>query len=238
MEYSFKSEDLESRTAAEILYWAAKTFGSKLALTSSFQTQSLPLLHLVSKICPNVPVFFLDTGFHFKETIEFRNQLKRELGINIVTLLPLCGHEDFIENHGELHQTNQNMCCYMNKVEPLQRALAGYDAWISGVRRDQTEARKNTPVIAMQNNGLYKVCPMVRWTQDDVTHYIKRFGLPEHPLSTQGYRSIGCAPCTKPTLVGQDPRVGRWVGSEKTECGLHFNPTTGAAVRINSQSSD
>jgi phosphoadenosine phosphosulfate reductase len=223
MEYSYKTEDLESRTAAEILYWAAKTFGSKLALTSSFQTQSLPLLYLVSKICPNVPVFFLDTGFHFKETIEFRNQLKRELGINIVTLLPLCGHEDFIENHGELHQTNQNMCCYMNKVEPLQRALAGYDAWISGVRRDQTDARKNTPVIAMQNNGLYKVCPMVHWTSGDVQHFMVEHKLHSHPLSAKGYRSIGCEPCTSATKATDDARAGRWDGSTKTECGLHLD---------------
>lgn len=230
---SSEFESLEQRSAAEILYWAAKAFRSKLALTSSFQTQSLPLLHLVSRICPTIPVFFLDTGFHFEETLEFRNQLKRELGINIVTLEPLCGHDAFIHQHGELHQSNPNMCCYMNKVEPLQRALQGYDAWISGIRRDQTEARRNTPVISMQNNGLYKVCPMVAWTADNVNDYIQRYELPKHPLLSQGYKSIGCAPCTKPTKEGQDAREGRWAEQDKTECGLHFDPDTGKLVKMN-----
>lgn len=224
-------ESLEQRSAAEILYWAAKTFRSKLALTSSFQTQSLPLLHLVSRICPTIPVFFLNTGFHFEETIDFRDRLKRQLGINIVTLESLCGHSAFLEQHGELHQTNPNMCCYLNKVEPLQRALEGYDAWISGIRREQTEARKNTPVISMQNNGLYKVCPMVNWTAGHVRAYIERYDLPEHPLLSQGYQSIGCEPCTKPVEAGEDARSGRWADSTKTECGLHFDPETGKISR-------
>lgn len=224
-------ETLEQKSAAEILYWAAKTFRSKLALTSSFQTQSLPLLHLVSRICPTIPVFFLNTGFHFEETIAFRDRLKRELGINIVTLEPLCGHAGFLEQHGELHQSNPNMCCYLNKVEPLQRALEGFDAWISGIRRGQTEARKSTPVISMQNNGLYKVCPMVNWSAEHVRDYILCHDLPEHPLLSKGYKSIGCAPCTKPVEDGQDSRSGRWADSAKTECGLHFDPETGKISR-------
>ncbi len=235
MKETLDRESLEGMSAAEIIYWAAKTFGSKLALTSSFQTQSLPLLHLVSRICPNTPVFFLDTGFHFKETIQFRDELKRKLGINIVILKPLCGHDTFLQQHGNLHQTNPNMCCYMNKVEPLQRALSSYGAWISGIRRDQTEARKDTPVVEMQSNGLYKVCPMVNWSAQHVSDYIDRFNLPQHPLLERGYRSIGCEPCTKPTNDDQDLRSGRWAGLDKTECGLHFDSDTGRAIRGHSQ---
>lgn len=228
-------EHLENCSAAEILYWAAKTFRSKLALTSSFQTQSLPLLHLVSRICPTIPVFFLDTGFHFKETIEFRDRLKCELGINILTLQPLYGHDAFIQKYGKLYQSNPNMCCYLNKVEPLQRALKGYDAWISGIRRDQTETRRNTPVVSIQNNGLYKICPMVHWSSEDVQAYVDRFKLPEHPLLSKGYQSIGCSPCTSPVKAGEGSRSGRWAGVEKTECGLHFDPVTGKMARINNQ---
>lgn len=230
MKSTSKFEHLENRSAAEILYWAAKTFRTKLALTSSFQTQSLPLLHLVSRICPTIPVFFLDTGFHFAETIEFRDRLKRELGINIVTLKPLCGHDAFLRQNGKLYQSNPNMCCYLNKVEPLQRALKCYDAWISGIRRDQTEARRNTPVVSIQNNGLYKICPMVNWSSEHVQTYIDRFKLSRHPLLSKGYQSIGCSPCTSPVKEGKDSRSGRWVESEKTECGLHFDPETGKMV--------
>lgn len=210
-------------SAAEIIYWAAKTFRKKLAITSSLQTQSLPLLHLVSRICPTNPIFFLDTGFHFEETLEYKKKLIRELGLNIVTLKPMVGHQEFLKRYGKLYSKNPNMCCYLNKVEPLQRALKDYNAWLSGIRRDQTKERENTPVISLDNDSIYKICPMVEWTEKNIEEYILKFDLPRHPLGAYGYRSIGCAPCTKPTALSENPRKGRWSNSGKTECGLHYN---------------
>ena len=218
---ALKSSPTDQNHAAEIIYWAAKTFRNKLAVTSSFQTQSIPLLHLISRICPNTPILFLDTGFHFEETLEFRSKLVTELGLNVVNLVPLMGHQEFKSKHDKLHETNPNMCCYLNKVEPLQRKLKKYSAWISGVRRDQTMHRANTPVCQLQDNGLYKICPMVQWTESIVNDYINKLKLPRHPLYDSGYRSIGCACCTVAVEIGQDSREGRWNGQEKTECGLH-----------------
>lgn len=215
------SAPTDSNHAAEIIYWAAKKYRDKLAVTSSLQTQSIPLLHLISRICPNVPVLFLDTGFHFPETLAFKDRIRRQLGLNIIELSPLMGHEQFQEQHSNLHVSNPNMCCYLNKVEPLQRKLTGYSAWISGVRRDQTEHRATTPVLDRQNNGVFKVCPMVTWKDSDIARYIDQHDLPRHPLHQAGYRSIGCACCTKAVGEGEDARSGRWAGQEKTECGLH-----------------
>ena len=214
-------EPTDNNHAVEIIYWAAKKFRDKLAITSSLQTQSVPLLHLVSRICPNVPVLFLDTGFHFPETIAFKDQLKRQLGLNVIELTPLMGHQQFRQQHAKLHTTNPNMCCYLNKVEPLQRKLKGFSAWISGIRRDQTEHRAKTPILGIQQNGLFKVCPMVAWKDIDIANYIDRHRLPRHPLHDAGYKSIGCHCCTKAVAKDANPRSGRWVGREKTECGLH-----------------
>jgi len=218
---------LQGRNAAEVLYWAAKTFPGRLAVTSSFQTQSVPLLHLISRICPEVPILFLDTGFHFQQTLSYRNQLRRRLGLNVRNLEPLKGKSELLATHGELYKTNAHMCCYLNKVEPLQRALQCYDAWISGVRRDQTKARAGMKALEAQDNGLYKICPMLEWTAEDVEAYRAQFQLPEHPLRQQGYKSIGCWPCTRAVVEHEDPRAGRWADQEKTECGLHVDEQEG-----------
>lgn len=215
---------LERSSAVDIIYWASQSFREGLVVTSSFQTQSLPLLYLISRITPNTPIFFLDTGFHFKETYEYASRLKRSLGLNIQYLKPLMPRDEFLLKNGKLYESDSNMCCYLNKVEPLQRALTGKLAWISGIRRDQTPQRAQTPIISMQSNGLYKVCPLVHWTQAHVDAYITRFNLPKHPLFDKGYLSIGCEPCTRVVLPQDDPRSGRWAGAQKTECGLHYNP--------------
>ena len=217
------AEGLSQMPAASILYWAAKEFGDKLAVTSSFQTQSLPLLHLVSRIAPNTTVFFLDTGYHFRETLDYRDLLIRELGINVEVLKPLAEKGSHSSESGPLHQVNPNMCCYLKKVEPLQRALVGKCAWISGVRRDQTQTRKDMPVVSLQVNDCLKICPMLEWPEKSVMAYIHRHGLPMHPLLDKGYKSIGCEPCTKPVLENEHSRSGRWSDSDKTECGLHFD---------------
>ena len=217
------SERLAAMSAASIIYWAAKEFGSDLVVSSSFQTQSLPLLHIVSRIAPNTPVFFLDTGYHFPQTIEYRENLTALLGLNVVVLKPLAERGTHKAEEGELHQLNPNMCCYLKKVEPLQRALVGKKAWISGVRRDQTAERAKMPVVALHDNERLKICPMLRWTHEFVMSYIQKHQLPKHPLLDKGYKSIGCEPCTKPVLENEDSRSGRWLDSDKTECGIHFD---------------
>lgn len=212
---------LGDASTAEILEWTWTAFGDDAAATSSFQSQSVPLLHLIATHVPDLPILFLDTGFHFPETLEFRDQLIDEFGLNVRSLEPRLGHDGFREQHGKLHQRDPNMCCYLNKVEPLEDAMDEYDAWVSGIRRDQTENRAGTPVLQREDDGTLKVCPMVEWTSRDVWTYIDEHDLPKHPLLEEGYLSIGCAPCTMAPGEGDGERGGRWVESDKTECGLH-----------------
>lgn len=216
------SLDLEQKTPQEIIRWAVETFWPDIGMTSSFQTQSVPLLHMIAQVAPQLPVFFLDTGFHFSETLAFRDQLVQELGLNVQTLTPEIGHETFQKTYGYLYRTDPDLCCHINKVEPLQQAMRGLKAWISGIRRDQTAERRQVPIVSRQADGLYKIAPLATWSRKEVWQYLHDHNLPEHPLLRQGYLSIGCAPCTRPVGEGQDERAGRWAGQEKTECGLHL----------------
>jgi phosphoadenosine phosphosulfate reductase len=166
-----------------------------------------------------MPVLFLDTGFHFSETLAFRDEITKEWGINLINITP----EDYItkENLSELRRIDPDYCCLHAKVSPLQRALHDKKAWVTGIRRDQTTARQDTPVISEQSGGLLKIAPLASWSRADVSAYISEHNLPVHPLEHQGYRSIGCAPCTVPVVNEYDERSGRWVTYSKTECGLH-----------------
>lgn len=215
---------LETAPPEEILSWAWDTLAPNVAATSSFQTQSLPLLHLIACTIPDLPIYFLDTGFHFPETLAFRDQLVERLGLRVLTLQPLIGHAGFKRRYGELHRTDPDLCCHLNKVEPWQQVKAGLAGWISGIRREQTENRRNTPVVTRERNGQIKVCPLATWTEADIWRYIHRHDLPVHPLLSRGYMSIGCAPCTRPVTDGEPARAGRWAGTAKTECGLHVEP--------------
>jgi phosphoadenosine phosphosulfate reductase len=216
--------ELEVATPEAILHWAWTQFAPAIAATSSFQTQSLPLLHMIACTTPELPVYFLDTGFHFPETLAYRDQLMAQLGVNVRTLTADMGHSAFRHQHGDLYRSNPDLCCYINKVEPWQRTKAGLTAWISGIRRDQTEHRRATPIVERARNGQYKVCPLATWSEADMWRYINRHDLPVHPLMSQGYLSIGCAPCTRPVTDGEESRAGRWAGQAKTECGLHTDP--------------
>jgi phosphoadenosine phosphosulfate reductase len=191
--------------------------------TSSFQSQSVPLLHLIGRVCPQVPVVFLDTGFHFDETLQFRNHLSYELGINVKNIESIMGHEKQEQRNPDLWASDPGMCCYINKVEPLERALQNYDAWITGLRRDQTKSREKIPILSRDNKGKLKICPLANWSSEVVNTYVERYDLPKHPLHSQGYLSIGCKPCTRAVVAGEEVRSGRWSGSKKTECGLHFD---------------
>lgn len=216
------NDRFESAPAAEILSWAWARFGALVAVSSSFQSQSVPLLHLVSQHCPAMPVIFLDTGFHFGETLRFRDQLRERLGLNIEVLHPEIQKNELMQRYGEgLYRRDPDLCCHINKVEPMDRYMVGKSAWISGVRRDQTAHRRTLRTLEPAAKGLLKIHPMLDWTSRDVWTYINEHDLPVHPLLEQGYFSIGCAPCTRPVGAGEDERSGRWAGNDKTECGIH-----------------
>lgn len=227
---------LEGKPADRVLAWAANVV-PRFVVTSSFGAESAVLLHLVATVAPEVPVFFLDTGFHFPETITFRRELARELGLTVLDLRPDLSPEQQARRHGaELFRTDPDTCCGMRKTLPLRRALASFDGWATGVRRTQTPERAATPIVEARVHGgrnLVKVAPLAAWTDDDVAAYLRRHDLPRHPLVDQGYASIGCAPCTSRVAPGADPRTGRWSQQGKTECGIHL-PEDGAVVRRHS----
>jgi len=220
------NEQLENAPATEILQWAWETFGPKLAASSSFQTQSVPLLHMISQVCPAMPVIFLDTSFHFPETLKFRAELEKQLGLNIVVARAAVERSQLLSQYGQaLYRQDPDLCCYINKVEPVQRALTGFDGWISGVRRDQTTNRKNLSILETQSTGPLKIYPMLNWTRQQTYTYIDKHNLPSHPLLAKGYTSIGCVPCTQPVSAEEDERAGRWAGTDKNECGIHLDST-------------
>ena len=205
-----------------IITWAAERFMPRLAVTSSFQTQSVALLHLISQTRPDLPVIFLDTGYHFPETLAYRDQLVAQFGLTLHVIRPATSPADVVRQHGDaLYRHDPEMCCYLNKVEPMQRALRDLDAWITGIRRDQTDNRAQAQTVEALPDGRVKINPLLAWTRQDLWTYISRHDLPAHPLFSQGYLSVGCAPCTAPVAPGSDERSGRWAGTGKTECGLH-----------------
>ncbi|MFR9780028.1 phosphoadenylyl-sulfate reductase [Micromonospora sp. MS34] len=213
--------ELEGAPALEIARWAAETFGDRFCVTSSMADGVLA--HLVSRVAPGVDVVFLDTGLHFPETLRVRDEVARRLPVNVRSIRPrmTVGQQD--GQYGpRLFNRSPDDCCQLRKVEPLERALTGYDAWAAGLRRDESPTRANTPVVAFDaRRGRVKVNPIAAWTQRDVDAYVARHDIPVNELLSRGYGSIGCWPCTRRTKAGEDPRAGRWAMFEKTECGLH-----------------
>ncbi|MGY1660139.1 phosphoadenylyl-sulfate reductase [Geodermatophilus sp. SYSU D00705] len=208
--------------ALAVLRWAGETFGDDFAITSSMADGLLA--HLASRAVPGVHVVFLDTGYHFAETIGTRDWISGVLPITLVNVQPPQTVAEQDAAYGpELHQRDPDLCCSLRKVQPLAQALAGYTAWGSGVRRDEAATRAGTRVVDWDaKRGMVKVNPLAAWTQDDVDAYIAEHQVPVNPLQELGYASIGCAPCTRPVAPGEDPRAGRWAGRGKTECGLHL----------------
>lgn len=218
------SQEFETKTPQEIIRWAVDAFWPEIAMSSSFQTQSMPLLHMVLEVKQSLPVFFIDTGYHFWETLVFREWLASEWMINVIDLYRDERWDVFARrNVRKLPVEDPNLCCYLHKVQPMQRALKDVKAWISGIRRDQTSIRANAKILELQEDGLLKVNPLLNWTRADVQHYAVEYDLPTHPLYDKGYRSVGCAPCTVAIGVDEDERAGRWAGRGKVECGLHTN---------------
>ncbi|MEU2348132.1 phosphoadenylyl-sulfate reductase [Modestobacter sp. NPDC049651] len=207
--------------ALAVLRWAGETFGDGFAITSSMADGLLA--HLAGTAVPGVHVVFLDTGYHFAETIGTRDWITGVLPITLVNVTPPQTVAEQDAAHGpRLHERDPDLCCSLRKVQPLASALAGYSAWGSGVRRDETAARAGTRLVDWDaKRGMVKVNPIAAWTQDVVDAYLTEHQVPVNPLQELGYASIGCAPCTRPVAPGEDPRAGRWAGRGKTECGLH-----------------
>jgi phosphoadenosine phosphosulfate reductase len=216
------SESFEGSSPQEILAWAVAAFSPEIAVSTSFQTHSMALLHMVSQAAPDLRIFFLDTGFHFWETQIFRERIQMEWGLNVVDLYRDSRWDVFCRRFGrDLPVQDPNLCCYIHKVQPMQQALQGVQAWVTGIRRDQTSVRAQAHILELQPDGLLKVNPLLNWNRQDIQDYIDAHNLPAHPLLERGYRSVGCQPCTKPVNADEDDRAGRWVGKGKTECGLH-----------------
>jgi len=216
------SNKFKKKSPQEILEWAVDNFWPDVAMCSSFQTNSVPLLHMISQVKHNMRVLFLDTGFHFPETLAFKEKLRKAWGLNIMELRPKMGKEEITRKFGkELYRHNPDLCCFIHKVEPLAKTLRGLGAWITGIRLTQTAQRAQANILELHPDGLVKINPLLYWTEDGFWQYMQENELPSHPLYSQGYLSIGCAPCTQPVGSGESERAGRWAGSDKIECGLH-----------------
>jgi phosphoadenosine phosphosulfate reductase len=214
-------DELETASATEILQWAHEQFGTSWCVTSSMADAVLP--HLASQVLPGVDIVFLDTGYHFAETIGMRDAVAAVLPVTVKTILPLktVAQQDS-EFGAKLHDRDPNLCCAMRKVEPLERALSSYTAWASGLRRADSVSRADAKVVEWDaKRGKVKLNPIATWTDEQVDDYIAVNGILVNPLLSDGYGSIGCAPCTRRLLPGEDARAGRWAGTNKTECGLH-----------------
>ena len=202
----------------------------KVALVSSFGAESVVLLHLVSVIAPETPVVFIDTRMLFAETLEYQRELAEKLALcDIRTIRAHPARVNFDDPDGTLHQFSTDACCALRKVEPLERALKDFDGWITGRKRYQSGNRASVEFFEAEDDRRIKVNPLAHWGREDLEDYIANNNLPRHPLVAKGYPSIGCEPCTSPVKPGEDPRAGRWRGSDKTECGIHF--INGRAVR-------
>jgi len=214
---------LEDASPQTIIRWAVRTFGSRFAVTSSMA--DAVLIDLVANAAPGTDVLFLDTGYHFDATLTMRDAVAATYRgrINLRTIEPEQTVAEQDAEHGrDLFGTNPDRCCFLRKVLPLDRALAGYDAWGSGLRRDDSISRSRTQVVDWdRRNGMVKVNPLARWTQADVDAYIDRHGILTNPLLADGFASVGCFPCTRKTGDDEEARAGRWSGSTKNECGIH-----------------
>jgi phosphoadenosine phosphosulfate reductase len=206
------SKEFETAPASTIIRWAADEFGDSLVLAASFE--DIVLIDLAAKVAPGIEVVFLDTEAHFPETLAFVEEVRARYDLNLTVTKP--GQD------AAAHPCGSAQCCQFRKVEPLKKALAGKAGWLTSLKRVDGPTRADTPIVSLDVTfGLVKVNPLATWTDDDIASYLADHDLPQHPLWSQGYRSIGCAPTTRPVGEGEDARAGRWAGLDKTECGLH-----------------
>ncbi|MDI9952369.1 phosphoadenylyl-sulfate reductase [Rhodococcus sp. NM-2] len=212
---------LEGASAQELLQWTEDTFGSDYIVASNMQDGVL--VHLAAQVHPGVDVLFLDTGYHFAETIGTRDAVEQVYGVNVINARAEASvaEQDAAEGK-DLFAREPNRCCALRKVAPLKKTLSGYKAWVTGIRRVEAPTRANAPLISFDDAfGLVKINPIAAWSDEDMQSYIDEHSILVNPLVDEGYPSIGCAPCTSKPAPGSDPRSGRWAGQAKTECGLH-----------------
>jgi len=217
----------ETSTPEDIVRWAILDSGlERIAIASAFQAEGTALIHMATRVQQDVPILFLETGYHFAETLVFKERLADQLDLNVVDLTGDHTVESQAEAFGpRLYERDPKTCCELNKVVPFARALRDYDAWMTSMRRDSAWTRKHTPIVSQTElepgKTLVKVNPVANWTRRDAWAYLKEHELPHNPLYDLGYASIGCAPCTRIVFAGEDERAGRWSGLLKTECGIH-----------------
>jgi phosphoadenosine phosphosulfate reductase len=214
------SSVLAGATAEEILQWAASRFGDGLVVTASMADGVMA--HLAGQVLPGITVVFLDTGYHFAETLGTRDAIEATLPITVHDAAAPLTRAEHEAEFGPLYLTDPDLCCRMRKVWPLDKALQGYRAWATGVRRAESSTRAEVGAIAVDaRRAMLKINPLYRWSDADVEAYAQRHGIIVNPLKSIGYASIGCAPCTRPVMDGEDARAGRWSGQAKSECGIH-----------------
>ncbi len=225
---SLTEPQVEAMPAEEVLQWAYGEFGDRLCLTCSWQKQSSALVHLVSELGLGIDVIELDTHLFFKETYETREALVARYGLNLIRPEIITVAEQHNQEGPNLWESDPDRCCHIRKVEPLIQALEPYDAWVSGIRRDQSPSRASARKVEhSERYGVWKIQPLADWDEDRVWSYIVANDIPYNPLHDAGYRSIGCIPCTRPIRPDEEERAGRWAGSDKLECGIHSEERTG-----------
>lgn len=218
-----KSDELETATPQAILRWAVERFAPRFTMATAFGPEGMTLIHMLAEIAPDTPIFNLDTGYQFAETLELRERVKRRYGIEVELKRPELSVEEYeAANGGPVYKTDPNRCCFERKLKLLHEAAEGMDAWASAIRRDQSPDRARASIIGWDKKfRLVKVNPLSNWSKNDVWKLILDHDIPYNPLHDQGYSSIGCWPCTRAVMFGEDERAGRWSGFAKTECGLH-----------------
>jgi phosphoadenosine phosphosulfate reductase len=219
---SLTDAEIEALPAEDVLRWAFEEFGERLCLSCSWQKQSSVLVHMVSELGLDVDIVELDTQLFFRESYETRERLVARYGLNLIVPEVITIAEQHKQEGPNLWETNPDRCCHIRKVEPLLGVLEPYDAWVSGIRREQSPSRAGAKKVERSERyGVWKVQPLADWSEKDVWRYILGNDIPYNPLHDVGYRSIGCIPCTRPTRPDEEERAGRWAGSDKLECGIH-----------------
>ncbi len=225
----------EQAEPSEVLRWALESAGiQRIAIASAFQSEGTVVMHLATQIRPDVPILFLETGYQFAETLAFKERLTERLALNVIDLVGRYTVEAQAAALGpRLFERDPEMCCDLNKVQPMFEALRNFDAWVTALRRDSSPTRANAPFVDQYEiepgRWLIKVNPMANWTHQRVWRYLREHDLPHNPLYDLGYSSIGCAPCTRMRFAGEPERAGRWAGKPKWECGIHTAAVAAAA---------
>lgn len=240
-ELAARSVELEAASPQEILRWAVRQYAPRFTMATAFGPEGMVLIHMLAELAPDTPIFNLDTGYQFQETLDLREKVLQRYGIAVELKRPELTVEQYEALHGgPVYKSNPDQCCGDRKLVVLKQAAVGMAAWASAIRRDQSPDRAKAPIVGWDKKfGLVKVSPLANWTKQQVWKMITSLDIPYNPLHDQGYPSVGCRPCTRAVLFGEDERAGRWSGFAKTECGLHSldepakpKPDSGAANSI------